>query len=304
MRQALKAAPPLAQLAVVILLGIVTMIVLAGVYAGVLILLGYDASFMANLSAVVDPFGIEALSLKVLQVIQAIGLFIVPYVIYRWMLDLPGFRLGMRIDHWGFAVAFAIIMMVSLPLINFLAEWNAGLSLPDSLASAQEWIQEREDEVTALLEVFLVMENPWHLISNLVLIALIPAISEEVFFRGTVQPIFQRMFINHHIAIWVTAFLFSFFHMQFLGFFPRMLLGAVFGYAAYWSGSLMLPMIGHFVNNGLAVLITYFIGLESLSAETETIGANEGEWIFAITSAALLLGGMLFLRKNLPKEQT
>jgi len=106
------------------------------------------------------------------------------------------------------------------------------------------------------------------------------------------------MIKNEHAAIWLTAFLFSFFHMQFLGFFPRMLLGAVFGYAAHWSGSLLLPMVGHLINNGVAVLIAYFIGVEALSPEVETLGANEGQWMIALVSAGVLMAGMWVVRKR------
>lgn len=298
MRQALKSAPPMAQLAFLILTGFVAMSALAGLYTVILALGGTDVRFLGNLSLVVDPFGIEAHSLKVLQVAQALGLFVVPYILYRWLLDQPTYSLRLKASSWPMLLVFGIAMVASLPMINFLAEWNMGLTLPDALSSVQSWIEAREKDVERLLEVFLVMETPWHLVMNLLLIAFIPAVSEELLFRGTLQPLVFRMVKNEHAAIWLTAFLFSFFHMQFLGFFPRMLLGAVFGYAAHWSGSLLLPMVGHLINNGVAVLIAYFIGLEALNPDVETLGANEGQWMMALASCLVLLAGMFAVKRR------
>ncbi|NQV52369.1 MAG: CPBP family intramembrane metalloprotease [Flavobacteriales bacterium] len=298
MREALKSAPPLAQLAFLILVGIVAMSALAGAFTVALALGGVDVSFLANIGRVTEPFGLEAYSLKVMQLAQALGLFVVPYVLYRTLLDQPSYSIGIRSTNLRMLLVFGAAMVASLPMINFLAEWNAGLELPGLLSDLQGWIEAREQDVEHLLKVFLVMETPWHLVQNLFLIALVPAIAEEMLFRGTLQPLVFRMIKNEHVAIWLTAFLFSFFHMQFLGFFPRLLLGAVFGYAAHWSGSLLLPMVGHLINNGVAVLIAYFIGVEALSPEVETLGANEGQWMVALFSAAVLIAGMWVVRKR------
>ena len=295
MRNGLSASPPLVQLIVLIAAGIVSMGLLLGVYMLGLSVAGVDLSFVSNLGRISDPFGLEATSLKVLQIIQAIGLFVVPYLIYRQLDPSPRYSLRPPSSQWKSLLVFALVMVAALPVINFLAEWNAQLQLPEGLASIQDWIAAREKDVEALLEVFLVMESPWHLVMNVLLIALIPAISEEVFFRGSVQPLLLKMVKNHHLAIWLTAFLFSFFHMQFLGFVPRMILGAVFGYAAHWSGSLIFPVVAHFINNALAVTISYLIGKAYISDNLETIGGGECEWGMVALSVLALGAGMTFV---------
>src|SRR5690606_9694418 len=93
---------------------------------------------------------------------------------------------------------------------------------------------------------------------NLLMIAIIPAIGEELLFRGGIQNIFYKWFKNPHIAIWAAAILFSAIHVQFYGFIPRMLLWALFGYLLVWGKSIWYPIIGHFINNGSAV-VTAFI---------------------------------------------
>lgn len=295
MREALKSTHPIAQLAVLILLGFLAMTLLVGIYTSIIWALGMDISAMTNLASVTDPFGLEATSLKVLQLAQAVGLFITPYAVYRWYLSQETYSIGIPKSRLNMLLVFSLSILGALPMINFLADWNSGLSLPTGLEGIQAWIEQTEADAMNLIEVFLVMENPWHLSLNLFLIALVPAISEELFFRGTLQPLLLKRIHNPHVAIWLTAFLFSFFHMQFFGFIPRMLLGAVLGYAAHWSGSMALPMVGHFINNGVAVSLAYFVGLDVLDEAVESLGANEGEVLIAALSACTLAAGMYYL---------
>jgi membrane protease YdiL (CAAX protease family) len=129
----------------------------------------------------------------------------------------------------------SIIIVVVLIVIAFMGpnswviEWNTNFTFPDFLKAFGEWAREREDVATELTKLFTVFNTPGEFILGLVIIALLPAIGEELVFRGMLQPEFYRASGNHHVAIWVTAFIFSAFHMQFFGFVPRILLGALFG---------------------------------------------------------------------------
>jgi membrane protease YdiL (CAAX protease family) len=108
---------------------------------------------------------------------------------------------------------------------------------------------------------------------------------------------------NYHVAIWVTAILFSALHMQFYGFLPRMLLGAMFGYVFYWSGSLWLPILGHFINNGSVVTLSFFY--PEIVNDTEiSLFEGNANWIATIFSGVILLVLMLlFKRLNSAKTQ-
>lgn len=294
MREAIKNSCPLVQLSVFVLVGLVSMFILIGLVMVPFVFSGSGIAFISNPGSISDPNEPAVLVLKLMQIMQAIGLFVVPYLMYRWVQqnDNP-YRLIALNGKRAMIVVFVITMVSALPLINFLAEWNAALSLPDAFEGVEQWMRSMEADAEALIRIFLSMDSVGDLIFNLVLIAIIPAIAEEVFFRGMMQPLFLKVVKNYHLAIWITAFLFSFFHMQFLGFLPRMILGAVFGYAAHWSGTLLLPMVGHLINNGLAVIITWYIGQEAIEKHIETIGANEGEGLFAVLSAVVLVAGLL-----------
>jgi membrane protease YdiL (CAAX protease family) len=177
-----------------------------------------------------------------------------------------------------------------------LASWNASLSLPEVFSGLEAWMRSTEAEAEEMIKAFMVMDSPFDLAFNLLLIAVLPAISEELFFRGFMQSVFHKLMRNVHLAVWVTAILFSAFHMQFLGFVPRMILGAVLGYAAVYSGSLLVPMLGHFINNGLAVMMTYYYGPEMLEADAEIFGARSQDWWLALLSGVLVIGGVVLMR--------
>jgi uncharacterized protein len=125
----------------------------------------------------------------------------------------------------------------------------------------------------------------------MIVIGVLPAIGEEIVFRGIIQNQLFRATHNKHVAIWIAAILFSAIHFQFFGFVPRMLLGALFGYLYYWSGNLWMSVIAHFANNGFSVLAMYFYQKGAIGfdvEDTESVPAH-----FVIFSA-LLTAGLLF----------
>ena len=97
------------------------------------------------------------------------------------------------------------------------------------------WMKTAEDSTAEIMKEVLTMETPLIFIVNLLLIAITPAIGEELLFRGVIQGGLQKKLSNPHVAILIASILFSAFHMQFEGFLPRMVLGMVLGYSFYLS---------------------------------------------------------------------
>jgi membrane protease YdiL (CAAX protease family) len=128
---------------------------------------------------------------------------------------------------------------------------------------------EKEKTADNLINSLINTGNSGVLILNLLTIAFIPAIAEELIFRGVLQKIFGRLFKSGHAGIWFTAFLFSTVHFQFFGFVPRFILGLAFGYLYFWGGSLWLPVIAHFVNNAFPVVFNFFQGKVTLNDPTD-----------------------------------
>jgi membrane protease YdiL (CAAX protease family) len=295
MRESLKTAHPIIQAGVLTLLGFGAMFILMSMVFVILAIIGEPISILSDPSALRDPQSTGVFTLKVLQIIQSIGLFVTPYLIYTIIIKDKGYALYSMKGRWGMLAVFSLTMVAALPLINFLAEWNSGLHLPAFLSELETWMRSTEKDAENLIKTFLTMETYGELFFNLFLIALLPAIGEEVFFRGMIQPLVLKSIKNPHLAVWITAFIFSFFHMQFLGFVPRFILGGILGYAAHWSGSLVLPMVGHFLNNGLAVLATWYISRNQLTPEVEQIGANDGELTIVLTSVGIICAGLISL---------
>jgi membrane protease YdiL (CAAX protease family) len=159
--------------------------------------------------------------------------------------------------NWLLLVIVFCVMLISSPLIELLSNVNQKMVLPHFLDGLQKTFREWEDQAKKVTDVLLQMPTVFSMILKLVFVGLLTAIVEEFMFRGVIQTIFIKWFKNPHAAVWITATLFSAFHMEFFGFLPRLLLGALFGYFVVWSGSIWTSVWAHFINNGTAVVVTY-----------------------------------------------
>ncbi|TVR71719.1 MAG: CPBP family intramembrane metalloprotease [Marinilabiliales bacterium] len=237
-----------------------------------------------SLSNIAHPRYLDLL--RYFQVVQSIGLFVIPPFILAWFFG--GSILGYLNMDRGIsrraAILTVLVMLSAIPLINLLAWFNAQLSLPEALSGLEEWMKTTEETAENLIKSFLRVDTVTGLFVNLVMIAVIPAVGEELLFRGVIQRLFSEWTRSHHLGIWIAAIIFSAMHLQFYGFLPRTVLGALFGYLLVWSGTMWVPVLAHFVNNAAAVFVYYFIYKNQLSEEIETIGAGEGDWIYALAS--------------------
>ncbi len=245
------------------------------------ILSGFDFSDPAQLAF-----------LKYLQVFQSIGLFILPSLLLAKMFNArPGVYLMMhRSVTFPTAILAVLLIFVVNPLINYSGAINAAMHFPEWLSGLEQWMRNAEDAAEKLTEAFLMTNNISGLAFNLFMIALLPALGEELLFRGIIQKLFAKMTHSHHWGIWLSAILFSALHMQFYGFIPRLLLGAIFGYLLVWSGSLWLPVLGHFVNNAAAVVLLYLIEHQKLGDHLGEIGSNQWHLaLFSLIASGLIL---------------
>ena len=136
------------------------------------------------------------------------------------------------------------------------------------------------------------------LIVTVLMVGLMTGIGEELTFRGIIQSLVTEKSNNHHIAIWVTAIIFSAIHFQFFGFFPRMLLGAFFGYLMVWSGSIWLPIYAHFLNNSMAVVAAYMLNINLTTDEYEKVGTVDNGTIWMALVSLFLFAGCVYKIKG------
>ena len=272
----------------------------------------YWLGFMALLTAlamilwaVVSGGSHSTTSLKWLQFMQTIATFLLPSILGAWIWSedhkpFTWLRLTST-THWLHYLLAVGIMLCAVPGINLLADLNSRIELPESLGFIEQILKQQEEAAAALTERFLQADNIGVLLINIGLMALLPALAEEVSFRGTLQQILAQGKLKGqiHIAIWATAFIFSAIHMQFYGFIPRMLMGAMFGYIFVWTGTLWVPILMHFTNNGLAVLAYYLVGdSEEAKNIADTFGAGDTWWVGLISVLITSLGLLIFYRRT------
>jgi membrane protease YdiL (CAAX protease family) len=244
--------------------------------------------------------------MKYFQVLQSVGLFIVPPFILGWLfqgntVDYLMLNKSTRMQNYLNA---SLALLLVVPFINFLGDLNSKMTLPDSLSGIENWMKSMEDAAKTMVDKFMKVESVLGLLFNIFMIAILPALGEELMFRGVIQKIFANLTKNYHWGIWISAFFFSAMHMQFYGFLPRMALGAMFGYLLAWTGTMWVPILAHFVNNLMGVLGYYFINKGVLTKDVEEWGTGSEQIPLVIISFASV-GFLLFLvyRSQLPKTK-
>ncbi len=189
---------------------------------------------------------------------KLIGFIVLPilYLIVSKQKNATPFQQEKGIAFEGISIVSGVaVLLLSLPAINVIAEWNKNIYFPESLKSLQAFIIKSEELAEATIGLFLNAQTMPDILLSFMALAVMPAIGEEIIFRGFFQRELIQQTKNIHLSVWIAAFVFSFIHFQFLGFFPRMLLGALLGYMYVWSGSLLVPILMHFTNNALTLLL-------------------------------------------------
>ncbi|NNF01654.1 MAG: CPBP family intramembrane metalloprotease, partial [Bacteroidia bacterium] len=163
----------------------------------------------------------------------------------------------------------------------------------------ESYMKQMEESAADLTEAFLGVITVKGLLLNLIMIAIIPAIGEELLFRGIIQRWLGSWLENIHVSIIITAAIFSAVHFQFYGFIPRMVFGILFGYMYYWSGSLWLPIVAHLVNNSTAVLLAYIENTATLPFDQDEIGTGENEMFLLIGSTIVVCVLIFYLYRTM-----
>ncbi|MDE6393822.1 MAG: CPBP family intramembrane metalloprotease [Duncaniella sp.] len=248
--------------------------------------------------------GNGTVQMRIATVAQDVLLFIVPAIATSVLVSYDGGRM-LCVDRMPVALVLLMALVVyvcGIPAMNALVAWNESLTLPASLAPLEEAMRQSEDAAKEAVEILFGGTSWGDLIVCLLIVGVLAGVSEELFFRGAMQRLLSSGRMGPHAAIWVTAVLFSVFHMQFFGFFPRLILGAFFGYLLYWSGSVWLPAMIHVLNNSLVVWTTWYSRRvpDVNTVDIDKIGADS---MLMIVVSVVLVTGALVLLKDITKKQ-
>ena len=237
--------------------------------------------------------------MKLLQLIQTAFTFVLPAFLLAHFV-------GQGISYLKFTpirsslmwLGVILLMPLALPAVNWLKSLNDMVVLPHFMSGVELWMQQMEHQSEVLTDKFLSVSSYSGLALNLLVMAAIPALGEELFFRGILQTVLGEK-LNRHLAVWITAFIFSAIHLQFYGFLPRFLLGVALGYLFLFSGSIWASIVAHFINNALAVLLFFLTFNGYLTFDMDALGTQNTWWLGFLS---LTLVCLLFYRLNRIKE--
>lgn len=269
---------------IVLVLAITT--ALAGMVVGMLI---FNVQITELSGFISNPSTPEAvLFLKYYQVLNQIGVFILPAVLFAFLVSNSSVKY-LSLSNAPRLISLLVgglIVYTILPFNNYLDEINRNMIFPDFLSGMEDWMKEKESQARKLTEIFLNTHSITGLLINIVIVALIPAIGEELLFRGLLLKLFNEIFKNTHVAVLISAIIFSAIHLQFYGFLPRLMLGIVLGYLFVFTGNLWVPIFVHFLNNASSAVVYYLHYNGHLKVSMEDFGS---------TSNVVYIIGSLFI---------
>jgi len=219
---------------------------------------GITVEQLATISKMKTPHPQLGFFIRGMQLAQFLGLFLVPSWLAARLFSTQPSREYLKLSrpvHPGFWLIGITVLLFSLPLVQWLGELNRVVEFPPALA---DWMKQQENEANDTVKALLSLRTVKDLLLNIVFVAGLAAVGEELLFRGVLQRMFLRQFGQVWPAILLSAFLFSALHMQFYGFLPRFVLGILLGAIYSYSGSLWTAILAHFFYDALLIVLVYF----------------------------------------------
>jgi len=233
---------------------------------------GYSFTEILTLGTYDDPEYVAAS--KLIQILGSVGTFIIPALLFSYLFAGDLFSFYHFRSHVGpLPLLLIVAMMISvIPFINYVAELNMKMQFPVEVVD--RILRNLEGEAENIMQAFTATRSLGGLMVNIFMIGVLAAVGEELIFRGLLQQLLHDLVKNIHVAIFITAILFSAFHFQFFSFMPRFVLGMILGYLMFLGRSIWYPIIAHFVNNAMGVIYYYFNYRGSADDVLEEIGTS------------------------------
>lgn len=250
--------------------------------------------FTGIVSGLFSSIGLtERIRVLSVSVIQGLLAFVFPTLL-TWILTSsePAVSIGLREQVSGrFWLWIISLYIIAYPALCQTVFWNEHMSLPDSMAGLEATWRKWEEAGAKTTNEILSVSSIGAMIVNVLIVGLFTGFAEEMFFRAGFQKLMIQSGLHPGIAIWLAALIFSAVHMQFFGFVPRLLLGAMFGYVYYRTGSIWASALLHGINNSIVVVSTWLAALGIISENVDDIFINASgfPWIFVASSAITII---------------
>lgn len=236
------------------------------------IYLGASAENVAELiSKSNDPF-----VYRIIQVINVVFVMILPAIFFARVqqTDVGNYLRFTKAISGKQAFLIVSMVLAALMVSGSLGALNEQIPLPDDWS---KYFRQLEANYNKQVLTLSSMKTVQDYLAGLVILALLPAIAEEMIFRGCLQQVFTNIARNAWIGIIITSLLFSAIHLSFYGFLPRLFLGIMLGYIFYKGDNMWLNTLVHFLNNAFALTQMYAI---SRNGETPTDALEENLPVF------------------------
>ena len=199
-------------------------------------------------------------------------------------------RRGLKMDNTHFSPLGGALCAL-LVMLGTLALGMATDPLTNLLPDMPEWLEKTFENLTSDDNFFL----------NFLLVSLFAPFFEEWLCRGM---ILRGLLGNKMKPVWaivISAAFFAFIHLNPWQAIPAFLLGCLFGYVYYKTGSLQLTMLMHFTNNTFALVMSNIDSLKAVDSLSEVLGSQ----LYWIILAACVLLIVLIVRafRRIPLEQ-
>lgn len=242
--------------------------------------------------------GVTTAAMRILAMAQDIFVFIIPALLTAVMVTrMPASLLAVdRRPDLTMTLLLLATFIASIPAMNAVIVWNESIHFPESMKDIEEYLRASEISASEGVRTILGGSTVGDLVMGILITGIAAGFSEELYFRGALQRLLHCGGFNSHAAIWTAALVFSAIHMQFFGFVPRMLLGAFFGYALLWSGSLWLAIGAHILNNCIYVVTYHFSSAADSAAGATTSPAPH--WALVSVSVILTAIGLFLMHRR------
>ena len=238
-------------------------------------------------------------ALIITQALSSIGTFVFPPIVWAYrrgkIVDVLALSKGISSSE---IVNGILLMVVAIPALNALVYFFQAIDYPSIF---NFWL-ELSERNNRLVEQFIDMKSYSDLAINLFVMAVLPALGEELLFRGVIQPTLMKK-VSVHAAIWITALLFGAMHQNLVNLVPLTLLGGMIGYLRVWSGSLWLPILAHYANNSLLLVFTFIMQQNGISEEAVNEVGTPGTGGFLALISLGLVGFNLWLLRKTGKQR-
>jgi Predicted metal-dependent membrane protease len=286
--------PPVINLIIILLMVGLGFIVLGPIIGFFLALPFYDGGMIDLAEAIQRP--LQNPNIKIpLYIIQGCatftGLIVAPAIYLNTRRKSLGDFFQSKGINWIPILLTAFVVIIFMAVNSVFIEWNSKFDFPEFAGEFESWARDRENTAEQLTKFLTHFDSGAQVLLALIVIAVLPAVGEEIVFRGLIQNELYRGTGNIHVSIWFAAILFSAIHMQFFGFVPRLLLGAMFGYLYYWSGNLSLAILAHFVNNAVSVVALYLYQQGKFTFDVES---QESAPANVVVISAVITAGLLY----------